>query len=764
MATDLLVLRDALLRAVDRSPYAAQDIANLLDLAGHLGLAAAMSQRQDRARAEAVLKPGLLGELCRAHPQVFASLEEIARLQGAPTPTGTTSTVTAGGPRSIAASGSIGVAITGDNSTYVAGDHVDFGNSDFRDRVVGVQHNHHYGAAPAPVEWRPVDDVGALEFGVRRTRQVAGLPDVPPYAPRDCDEELRAELAHSGLVLILGEPCVGTSYTAWQAVRSLAGHRMYAPDRGEDLRALLPSLKGQPGKYVVWLDALIDHLGDGGLDPRLLVRFTSLGAVLLGTMRPGAYYGRRTGTEPAELVIAAARAVKLGREWSEAELERLAALDDPRAYPAYMWSGGEGVASYFAVGHHLFDEWRRAGTQLEHPRGQLLVRAAVDLARCGVQGAVSAELLRRVQEQYRAEERESFEDALAWATTPMFGVSGLLVEGEQENTWRAYGALVAEAVGSGDLESVPDEVWWTLLDATREEGSGLDFPAVLEAARTALQPRIESGSPAVALGFARCTEGEEREQWLRLAVDAGDLSAAVELAQALRDRGDEDGALRHLERAAGAGSRSAAAALGSLLRQRAERWLRRAAEAGHGPAARELGDLLAGVGREGEAIRWYRKAAMAGHGEVGGSLGALLIRWNRPGGEDWLRCGAAWGDARGAGELAVSLGRKADRDQPEIDRLHEQAIAGGDTDSIRNRAICREREGRLDEALHWYREALRAGVTDTEQDIAEVLEKQGKTAEAGEWLRKAAEVNPPDLLERLPAPPVTAPAPDTVKE
>jgi hypothetical protein len=49
-------------------------------------------------------------------------------------------------------------------------------------------------------------------------------------------------------------------------------------------------------------------------------------------------------------------------------------------------------------------------------------------------------------------------------------------------TWRAYGARIAEALSAGDLKPVPDEVWWLLFDAAREEHSPLDFSAVLDTA------------------------------------------------------------------------------------------------------------------------------------------------------------------------------------------------------------------------------------------------------------------------------------------
>ncbi|MCE0446993.1 hypothetical protein LT493_28325 [Streptomyces tricolor] len=241
-----------------------------------------------------------------------------------------------------------------------------------------------------PVRW------DRWSSGCGRHGRCRGCPTCRRTSPATATRALRALLARTGLVLLLGEPYAGTSYTAWHAVRSLESHRVYAPDPGADLRPLAAALRGSPGRYVVWLDGLTDHLGPGRLDLPLLGRLNDLGAVVLATMRPAEYYRRRAGTAPGDRVVAAARTVELRREWSEAELARLSAHDDPRAYPAYLWSGREGVGSYFAVGHLLFDEWRRAGTRQEHPLGRLLVRAAVDVARCGVTGAVPAELLAKV--------------------------------------------------------------------------------------------------------------------------------------------------------------------------------------------------------------------------------------------------------------------------------------------------------------------------------------------------------------------------------
>lgn len=679
--------------------------------------------------------------------------------------TGGEHSVEAGGSKSVAAGGSIGMAITGDGVTVntisggtfdapviqagtignsstgpqYTGDHYDFRDADFHDRVVAKEtnytENNYYGTVPAPADWRPVADVEPWELGVSATLHIPGQPDIPPYVPRDCDEDLRAKLAHSGLVLILGERYVGKSYTAWQGVRSLDGYVFYAPHHGEDLRDLLAALQGRPGKYVVSLDELTDHLGEGGLEPRLLGKLTGLGAIVIGTMRPDEYYRRRTRTAPGDRVVATARTVRLPREWSDAELQRLSELDDPRAYPAYMWSGKEGAASYFAVGHLLFDEWQREGTRAEHPRGQLLVRAAVDLARCGVTGAVPADLLRQVQEQYGTEERESFEDALAWATTPMFGVSGLLVAGEDSGTWRAYGALVAEALRSEDLDPIPDGVWWLLLDAA-ESGAPIDRAAVLGAARAALYPRFVAGDADLMFAFAERTEGGEHVAWLCRAADAGHVRAAEQWAAHLLKAGDQASAIRYLEAAAEGGSVSAAGEAGRLYRARAERLLRTAAEAGDGAAAQELGDMLLGTARD-EAMRWYVKAVGAGSQRAATGLGRALEYRGSKDAEFWLRRGAAFGDPHAVNSLAVFLHREGDHDA-EVERLYREAMAAGHPAASRNLGNFLVHTGAVAEGTELLRSCALQGDTEAAYWLWRLHPNSGTEANV-DWLRRAAE-------------------------
>ncbi|AZQ35268.1 sel1 repeat family protein [Streptomyces cyaneochromogenes] len=745
MATESELLRDALLLAVKSSPTARQRVGQLLESSGFSRAARAV-RSQNRWNTASLLLTSL-DALRARHPGRIADLQAIAE-EYAPDSTGTDTTGAADRPRPVVPGDSTGGA-------HVAGDHVDFRDGTFHDQVVGVQHNH-FAAVHVPAQWRQVRQVGPLEFGVQPTRHVPGLPRVPPYVQRDCDKALRAMLARNGLVLILGEPCAGKSYTAWHGVQSLEDRRLYAPVAGEDLRPLVAPLRGSSGKYVLWLDELTGHLGARGLDPSLLWGLIDGGAVLLGTMSPTEYYRRRTGTAPGDRVVAAARTVELAREWSEAELARLAALDDPRAYPAYVWSGREGVASYFAVGHHLYDEWRRVGTQLEHPRGQLLVRAAVDLARCGVTGAVPTDLLRRIQEKYRAEERQSFEDALAWATEPLFGVSGLLVSGEKDGTWRAYGALVAEALRSGALEPVPDEVWWTLLD-TSEASASIDRDAVLDAARAALHPRLEQDT-ALMIAFASRVGADERRELLHRAADAGDATAAEDLAAILLKAGDEAAALPYLEMAAESGSGGAAREAGRLYLGRAEKWLRIGSKKGDPDAARLLGDLLLGRGDLDEADDSYLTAEKHGYAEVARSSGVYHLLVNgREAAEVWLTRAADAGDERAA-ELLEDARRA-----PQSVSDAEDYFATTSTYPLDHThyGVVMEKQGRLREARTSYEKGYKIGDAYGAYRLAALLEQEGRPDEAADWYRRAADMGHPGARKALSE---TSGRPDTVKE
>jgi hypothetical protein len=531
-----------------------------------------------------------------------------------------------------------------DSQRHVAGDNVDLTGNTIHGEVVGVQNNTtnnstttHYGTPASRLDWRPVEEVGPAEFGVRPTRRVPGLPDVPPYVARDCDAELADRLEHTGFVLILTKPLSGTSHTAWNAVTRLAGHRMYAPEPGADLRALPPLLddrpgvyrphlvgaaEDRPGKYVLWLDALEGHLGGRGLDSGLLGRLNALGVVVLATMDADYYRECRT-----DRLVATAHTVELPHRWSAGERKRLSHADDPRTTEAATHAEREGTAAYLALGHHLREEWRHRSTRTAHPRGQLLVRAAIDLARCGVREAVSENLLNRLHQPEPDPEsdpacdsasasdsvsEETFEEALRWATRDHFNVAGLslLVPGETPGTWRAHGALTV------DLLPAPHALWRRTITEAALDG-GLDPDALADRYCEVLRPRAEEGNPRVmfVLGDLRARLGDRAEAvyWYRKAADAGVPGAAATLGALLVEWDyDEADAIPYLESAASTGHRASALLLAGIHRHRTEHWLRTAAEAGNRYAALQLACLHLAPGRMEEGVRELSEAARRG--------------------------------------------------------------------------------------------------------------------------------------------------------
>ncbi|MFD9881462.1 sel1 repeat family protein [Streptomyces alboflavus] len=503
-------------------------------------------------------------------------------------------------------------------------------------------------ARGAADDWPRVGRLHRSWFGVRPTSRFGDEPGLPPYVGRDCDPELRGlvgrGLSEGGLVVVTGGPLSGkTSTAAWAALTAwgfvdVHEPRAHAPHPGADLSDIPSQLHGRTGPFIVWLDDLEGHLGPGGLTAALLARLTQERVLVLATMRDKAYDEHRFGDSPAARVLSGAHTVELSRRWSDAELRRLGEGGDQRLADALEWRGKRGVTEYLALGPELWDEWRRARRPQAHPRGHLLVRAAVDLARCGLRQDVPMALLRavhRVYPEYEADhpyttsvvETESLEDALAWATRPRYEATGLLVPGATEGTYRAYGSLVADAVRSDAFAAVLDEVWAQA--CTVAAGQGLDVTPVAEACRAALAPRAAEGdiTACVVLGIATEYSGDvsEAEGWYRKAADQGHTGACNQLGHILAGRGAAVEAIHYLEQAAAGGRQDAYVTLGKLHRDRARHWLTQGAEAGDPQAAFHLAELILRPGRVERSVRWYRAAAEAGNRDAEFALNVLRV-------------------------------------------------------------------------------------------------------------------------------------------
>ncbi|MER5298118.1 sel1 repeat family protein [Streptomyces lasiicapitis] len=500
--------------------------------------------------------------------------------------------------------------------------------------------------APAPAKnWTRVSQLRRLWFGVRPTSRFGDEESLTPYVLRDCDEQLHALVTRGvregGLVVVTGGPLSGKTMTAaWAALNTGVDPepRVHAPHPGADLRDLTSGPHDRTGHHILWLDELEGHLGPHGLTTALLSRLTQERVLVLATMTDTAYDEHRFGGGAASRVLSGAHTVELSRRWSEAELGRLAGTDDPRLADAREWRGKRGVTECLALAPELWDEWRRARRPQAHPRGHLLVLAAVDLARCGLRQDVPLPVLRVVHElypQYEADnpyaaspvETESFEGALAWATRPRYEATGLLVPGEEADTYRAYGSLVADAVRSGELGAVPDWLWAIVADGAREHG--FDLAPVLTACRAATEARVAAGDVDAygLLGFVTEHAGNvsEAEGWYRRAADQGDRLSCNRLGHILAGRGAVVEAIGYLEKAAEAGSKDAYVTLGKLHRDRARHWLTKGAEEGDPQAAFHLAELTLRPGRVDRAVRWYHAAAQAGHRDAAFALNVLRV-------------------------------------------------------------------------------------------------------------------------------------------
>ncbi|MFF5472850.1 hypothetical protein [Streptomyces achromogenes] len=646
-------------------------------------------------------------------------------------------------------------------------DHVDFRRAEIHGPVVGVQIQHSYGARPplglgGPEDWPMATGLEPLAHGVRPARRVAGHPPLPPYVPRDADDTLAdalaAAAAEGGLVLVLGEPFAGKTRTALAVLAAvLPAARVYAPDAGADLRGLPEVLRAAAGPHVLWLDDLDGHLGDGGLEPRLLARLAGARTVVLATLREDAYDEYRQG--PRGRVLDLARIVELPREWTPAERSRAAEAADPRTARAAYLAGVEGIAAHLAVEPRLWADFQRA--RRRHPRGYALVRAAIDLARCGLRGPLPQDLILEVHGTHEVPagmDREPPADAWAWAEGKRFGLLPLLRR-RGPRAWEPVPCLVDMAEQEGGLPPVSGALRQRAVEVAREN-EAYDFQTVAELARTAFRDAAEVGDRAAMYRMGLLEESlgcvREAEDWLRQAAGAGVAKAAGRLGRLLARRGEDREAEPFLERAAEAGDGGAATLLGKLLRDRAVRWLETGAEQKDPEAVHLLADLL--FTRGDSELLWdlYHTASAAGRTEVARSIGMYLLVWNhRIAGHAWLRRAADAGDEEAADMLEHAepdpleevLTYFAPSDSYPLDRAHYGAVL--------------EEAGRTGEASDHYREGYERGDSYAAYRLAVLLETQGAPDEARTWYRKAADLGHPAALKALGEAPAT---PDTVEE
>ncbi|WP_052183767.1 hypothetical protein [Streptomyces sp. 303MFCol5.2] len=647
-----------------------------------------------------------------------------------------------------------------------AGDTVGYYGGNYHGPVVGVLNQHTYAALPGvfgvpdPAGWPTVEDADLVTMGVRPAGRRWADPGLPPYVPRDIDETLRDWTARDSLLVITGGPLTGKSRTAWAAVvrETDPGTRVYAPAPGTDLRGLPDLLRGRDGAYVLWLDELEGHLGEHGLTVPLLAQLRTLGVPVVATMGDDDYDMHRFEGGPAFRLMTLARSERVGAGWSEQEVERLTGLRDDRLGEALDRRGATSVTQYLAIGVELRAQWQRAArSDSRYPYGHLLIRAATDLARCGVTGDIPRRLLEEACRSYRSgrpagrPDTESFQEAVDWAVRPLHGVTGMLVPGaplrvgESEETWRPYGSLVADAEQEG-ARAVPEAVWRCALEGTKyDTGVHLNVRAN---AHVVFSAGARDGDAGAMHMLSLLSENEATAlDWLRRAVDAGRTELAGQVGERLLGQGEAEEALPYLRAAAEAKPDGPQARLvGEAHLALAEQWLRKGVADSDMAAAHRLGDLLLGRGDLSEAMDHYINAEMAGYAPVARSAAvSFLLSHEEEAAEVLLSRAAADGD-EGAAELLADLRKPRQSLDDAADYF------GGDGDGrldATHRAAVAEKKGFPDEARQGYELGHAQGDAYAAYRLALLLEKQDDPAEATLWYRKAADMGHPAARKAL---------------
>jgi TPR repeat protein len=682
-------------------------------------------------------------------------------------------------PRTVAEQPQLLAVAGGVAATYLAG---------------GIHHHYAVGAADPTAlgNWQSVADTDLLGLGVHRAR--AGESDrstLPPYVLRDVDgrvrDELRIAAESGGFVLLTGDSTAGKTRTALEAVRKvLPGHLLLAPPRDADLRLLLRA-PGEPAydRHILWLDDLERYVGSGGLEPSLLTSLIGSRLVVLATLRDERYDtlretadevsgeggSNRMAAETGLRVLNMVEPIVVRRLWSDAELARVERADDSRLHEAHARHGIHGIAEYLAAGPELLAEWRRAARSTAkggHPRGAALVAAAVDLARIGLVGDLPMELLQEAHHGYlkalggTALRPESYADAFAWVSHVRFGVTSLLMDGEEDGSKRPFDYLVDSVARAPEAPDIPDAVWLVALghadDGTRPLIAQVaSFSGQWAIAERAWHPLAETGDEEAVINYtsARLFQGAdpaEVEPLLRPVAEAGIEVAQLNLAAVMKMQGAEEEAERWWRKAAEAGLVLASFNLyvqyrGKGDEQQAETWLRHAAKGGYVTAITTLAKVLHMRGDEAEAEPWWQAGAKAGNAEAMYVYGHMLRLRGADQAEVWLRRAAERGHVR----AAEILGRAADErgDLTEAEKWWRVAAEAGDPEAANQLGVLLSTQGKRAEGRTWYAKGAEGGHGVAMFNLAVRLSEDGDFDEAKEWLRRSGEAGHAESFNNL---------------
>lgn len=494
--------------------------------------------------------------------------------------------------------------------------------------------------------------------------------DLPLYLAREFDAELRDAVGAGGLVVLHGRTGSGKTRSAVEAIKSWPKRTVLIPRTPTALRELAES-QDSLSDAIIWIDDL-GSTTPCELDPVVVSRlcpFDRCNVTILVTIRTREWE-RLTISNPSSPIPSSADSEALSSaRWTVAVPSKMfvrdatcrVATQDPRVWRAMYYAPDCHIA-YLAGGAQAWRRWKHADELTGVPAiGRAVISAAVELQQTGLT-TVSSALIKRLASERLPDDAADrltpglFRAALEWATEPLPDSDTGCMAGDENIAYSVHGYILDNAA---PLPS--DTAVWELAvehgpaqDLTRVAemalrnnktdyavkafhqaavagdphamsslGSLLEESGQIEQAErfyraSAMKYQCRSG--ATRLGTLRQRQGrtDEALAWWKIAADAGDLTAKIELAKVLHARGHGTLAIQLWEEAAEAGSTSAMRHLGDVFAtlnqaREARRWWRRLGATDEDSTAMlELAHIFETDDKRDYSELWWRKAAKAG--------------------------------------------------------------------------------------------------------------------------------------------------------
>jgi hypothetical protein len=321
-------------------------------------------------------------------------------------------------------------------------------------------------------------------LGVHASIQVDPVAtDLPPYVPRDLDEELRTAITaaaeQGGFVLLVGGSSVGKTRALFEAVREvLPEWWLTQPDPTEPDRLRALATEPTP-RTVVWLDELQRYpAGPNGLSAGFVRDLVAAGVVLVATLWPHEYSVRTVARTPGRAdphandreLTGLAHVIDVSETFSAAERHRAEALAGDWRIRIALDTPDAGFTQVLAAGPELVRWWEHA----HDPYGKAVITAALDARRVGAYTSLSRDLLGAAAPAYLTSAQQAsaptdwLDQALSYATTQLRGATATLcpvaVGMGHIAGYTVSDFLYQHAERVRRTTPLPDVVWQALVD------------------------------------------------------------------------------------------------------------------------------------------------------------------------------------------------------------------------------------------------------------------------------------------------------------